>query len=98
MPTRTSAVVATLACLSFAGTIVAPNAKVIVGQVGKNFYGAIYAKSIVVHQDTKVTWVPVLHETVNVVIVAQKRAKINIYKMAISWRITIFVKNFLFED
>ena len=70
MPTRTSAVVATLACLSFAGTIVAPNAKVIVGQVGKNFYGAIYAKSIVVHQDTKVTWVPVLHETVNVVIVA----------------------------
>ena len=78
MPTRTSAVVAalaclcfkeTLACLSFAGTIVAPNAKVIVGQVGKNFYGAIYAKSIVVHQDTKVTWVPVLHETVNAVIV-----------------------------
>jgi hypothetical protein len=70
MPTRTSAVVATLACLSFAGIIVAPNAKVIVGQVGKNFYGAIYAKSIVVHQDTKVTWVPVLHETVNAVIVA----------------------------
>ncbi len=52
----------------FAGTIIAPNAKVIVGQVGKNFYGAIYAKSIVVHQDTKVTWVPFLRETVNAVI------------------------------
>ena len=54
--------------VSFAGTIVAPNAKVIVGQVGKNFYGAIYAKSIVVHQDTKVIWVPFLRETVNAVI------------------------------
>ena len=52
----------------FAGTIVAPNAKVIVGQVGKNFYGAIYAKSIEVHQDTKVIWVPFLRETVNAVI------------------------------
>ena len=31
-------------------------------------YGAIYAKSIVVHQDAKVTWVPFLHETVNAVI------------------------------
>ena len=52
----------------FAGTIIAPNAEVIVGQVGKNFYGAIYTKSIVVHQDTKVTWVPFLRETVNAVI------------------------------
>lgn len=25
---------------------------------GKNFYGAIYAKSIVVRQNTKITWVP----------------------------------------
>ncbi len=31
-------------------------------------YAAIYVKSIVVHQDTKVTWVPFLHETVNAVI------------------------------
>ena len=30
----------------------------VVGQSGKNFYGAIYAKSIVVHQNTKITWVP----------------------------------------
>jgi len=52
----------------FAGTIIAPNAEVIVGQVGKNFYGAIYAKSIVVHQDTKVTWVPFLRETANAVV------------------------------
>ena len=42
----------------FAGTIIAPNAEVVVGQSGKNFYGAIYAKSIVVHQNTKITWVP----------------------------------------
>ena len=31
-------------------------------------YGAIYAKSIEVHQDTKVIWVPFLRETVNAVI------------------------------
>ena len=43
---------------NFAGTIVAPNAEVIIGQTGKNFYGAVFAKSIVVHQDTKITWVP----------------------------------------
>lgn len=30
----------------------------VVGQSGKNFYGAIYAKSIVVHQNAKITWVP----------------------------------------
>ena len=42
----------------FAGTIIAPNAEVVVGQSGENFYGAIYAKSIVVHQNTKITWVP----------------------------------------
>lgn len=42
----------------FAGTIIAPNAEVVVGQSGKNFYGAIFAKSIVVHQNTKITWVP----------------------------------------
>lgn len=41
----------------FAGTIVAPNAEVVVGQSGKNYYGTIYAKSIVVHQDAKITWV-----------------------------------------
>ncbi len=42
----------------FAGTIIAPNAEVVVGQSGKNFTGAIYAKSIVVHQNAKITWVP----------------------------------------
>ena len=42
----------------FAGTVIAPNAEVVIGQSGKNFYGAIYAKSIVVHQNTKITWVP----------------------------------------
>ena len=66
--------------VSFAGTIVAPNAKVIVGQVGKNFYGAIYAKSIEVHQDTKVIWVPFLRETVNAVI-----AQLNNTKYAIDF-------------
>lgn len=43
---------------NFAGTIIAPNAEVVVGQGVKTYYGAIYAKSIVVHQDTKFTWVP----------------------------------------
>ena len=42
----------------FAGTIIAPNAEVVVGQSGKNFYGSVFAKSIVVHQNTKITWVP----------------------------------------
>lgn len=42
---------------NFAGTIIAPNAEVIVGQSGKNFYGAIYAKSITIHQNTNITWV-----------------------------------------
>lgn len=32
------------------GTIVAPNAEVVVGQSGINFYGAIYAKSIVIQR------------------------------------------------
>lgn len=48
----------------FAGTIVAPNAEVSVGQSGKNFYGAIFAKSIVVHQDTKITWVPFVADSI----------------------------------
>lgn len=30
----------------------------VVGQGVKTYYGAIYAKSIVVHQDTKFTWMP----------------------------------------
>ena len=48
----------------FAGTIVAPNAEVSVGQSGKQFYGAIFAKSIVVHQDTKITWVPFVADSI----------------------------------
>ena len=52
----------------FAGTIVAPNAEVVVGQAGKNFYGSIFAKSIVVHQYTKVTWVPFIPVQMNGVV------------------------------
>src|SRR5690554_996794 len=52
----------------FAGTIIAPNAEVVVGQSGKNFYGAIYAKSIVVHQNTKITWVPFVEAQANAVV------------------------------
>ena len=52
----------------FAGTIIAPNAEVVVGQAGKNFYGSIFAKSIVVHQYTKVTWVPFIPAQVNGVV------------------------------
>lgn len=43
---------------NFAGTIIAPHAKVVVGQSGKEFYGAIQAKEIVIHQNTKFIWVP----------------------------------------
>lgn len=53
---------------NFAGTIVAPNAEVVVGQSGKNFYGAIYAKSIVVHQNAKIIWVPFVAGTSSSVI------------------------------
>lgn len=52
----------------FAGTIVAPNAEVVVGQSGKNFYGAIYAKSIVIHQNTRITWVPFVSQQNNSVV------------------------------
>lgn len=52
----------------FAGTIVAPNAEVVVGQSGKNFYGAIYAKSIVIHQNTKITWVPFVQTPVGTIV------------------------------
>ena len=52
----------------FAGTIIAPNAEVVIGQSGKNFYGAVYAKSIVVHQNTKITWVPFVEAQANAVV------------------------------
>ena len=52
----------------FAGSIIAPNAEVVVGQAGKNFYGSIFAKSIVVHQYTTVTWVPFIPAQVNGVV------------------------------
>lgn len=48
------------------GTIVAPNAEVVVGQSCKNFYGAIYAKSIVI-QNTRIIWVPFVQTQGNVV-------------------------------
>ena len=54
----------------FAGTIIAPNAEVVVGQSGKNFYGAIYAKSIVVHQNTKITWVPFVETKIDSIAVS----------------------------
>lgn len=53
---------------NFAGTIIAPNAHVIVGQSGKSYYGAIFAKSIVVHQDTRITWVPFVPQQNNSVV------------------------------
>lgn len=53
---------------NFAGTIIAPNAEVIIGQTGKNFYGAVFAKSIVVHQDTRITWVPFEPTSINSVL------------------------------
>jgi cytoskeletal protein CcmA (bactofilin family) len=52
----------------FAGTVIAPNAEVVIGQSGKNFYGAVYAKSIVVHQNTKITWVPFVEAQANAVV------------------------------
>ena len=52
----------------FAGTIIAPNAEVVVGQSGKNFYGAIYAKSFVVHQNTKITWVPFVSNSLSSIV------------------------------
>ena len=54
---------------NFAGTIIAPNAEVVIGQTGKEFYGAIFAKSIIVHQETKVTWVPFVNTQAGVVAV-----------------------------
>ncbi|MCQ2062549.1 MAG: hypothetical protein MJY99_04340 [Fibrobacter sp.] len=42
----------------FAGTIVAPNAKVVVGQSVKKFYGSVVAKDIEVHQYSYVYHVP----------------------------------------
>lgn len=51
----------------WSGTIVAPNAEVVVGQSCKNFYGAIYAKSIVIHQNTRIIWVPFVQTQGNVV-------------------------------
>ena len=38
------------------------------GFVVENFYGAIYAKSIVVHQNTKITWVPFVEAQANAVV------------------------------
>ncbi|MFA6837021.1 MAG: hypothetical protein WCR04_11550, partial [Fibrobacteraceae bacterium] len=43
---------------NFAGQLVAPEGDVIIGQSGKDHYGSVYAKSIVIHQNTKFTWVP----------------------------------------
>ena len=57
---------------NFAGTIIAPNAEVVIGQSGKEFYGAIFAKSIVVHQNTKITWVPFVSNSLNTTLAMTK--------------------------
>lgn len=53
----------------YRNSLAALNAEVIIRQVGKISMVQFYAKSIMVHQDTKVTRVSFLHETVNAVIV-----------------------------
>ena len=67
----------------FAGSIIAPNAEVVVGQAGKNFYGSIFAKSIVVHQYTKVTWVPFIPVQVNGVVA--KAGKLQSFSYSINF-------------
>ena len=69
----------------FAGTIIAPNAEVVVGQSGKHFYGAIFAKSIVIHQNTVVTWVPFVQLQPNAIIA--KASKLNLDYTINFWRI-----------
>lgn len=71
---------------NFAGTIIAPNAEVVIGQSGKEFYGAIFAKSIVVHQETKVTWVPFVNAQTGVVAMnGNNFIKLN-YTIDFPWR------------
>lgn len=71
---------------NFAGTIIAPNAEVVIGQSGKEFYGAIFAKSIVVHQETKVTWVPFVNAQTGVVAMNNNNfIKLN-YTIDFPWR------------
>jgi len=71
---------------NFAGTIIAPNAEVVIGQSGKEFYGAIFAKSIVVHQETKVTWVPFVNvQTSAVAMNGNNFIKLN-YTIDFPWR------------
>jgi hypothetical protein len=71
---------------NFAGTIIAPNAEVVIGQSGKEFYGAIFAKSIVVHQETKVIWVPFVNVQTNAVAMNDNNfIKLN-YTIDFPWR------------
>jgi hypothetical protein len=71
---------------NFAGTIIAPNAEEVIGQSGKEFYGAIFAKSIVVHQETKVIWVPFVNVQTNAVAMNDNNfIKLN-YTIDFPWR------------
>jgi len=53
---------------NFAGQLVAPEGDVIIGQAGKHHHGSVYAKSIVIHQNTKFTWVPYVESATNTTI------------------------------
>ena len=66
---------------NFAGTIIAPNAEVVIGQSGKEFYGAIFAKSIVVHQNTKITWVPFVSNSLNTTLAMTGYDRVLNYKL-----------------
>lgn len=64
--------------MNFAGTIIAPNAEVVIGQAGKRYYGSVFAKSIVVHQNTIFTWVPYAPSEFNSMLVyVTDRYKVN---------------------
>jgi hypothetical protein len=59
---------------------------VVIGQSGKEFYGAIFAKSIVVHQETKVIWVPFVNVQTNAVAMNDNNfIKLN-YTIDFPWR------------
>ena len=66
----------------WSGTIVAPNAEVVVGESGKRFYGAIYAKSIVIHQNTRFVWVPFVPKQTSNAIAKQEDDAMLIYTIS----------------
>ena len=54
---------------------------VVDGPAGKNFYGSIFAKSIVVLQYTKVTWVPFIPVQVNGVVAKREGLRVLDYSV-----------------